>query len=160
MPRETTILGYGMSELSKDFERMATKAADQNVHKKVLNAGAKPIIDRARSTMRRHSRTGALVRSIGYVYDKKLGRTRLGWKGKKTFYGFFWEVGYRPMITDNRRAAREGRVLKSVHFRRNSADTRWGRRMQRPHLFPARDAERENSLRIMEEILQKEFGGE
>ena len=159
MAKETIILERGMEELGKDFERIAKKAIDQTVHKKVLNAGAKPIIKRARNTMRRYSRTGTLVRNIGYVYDKKLGRTRLGWKGKKSFYGFFWEVGYNPMITDNRRAAREGRILDSLHTRRNSASTRWGRRMQRPHLFPARDAERENALRIMEELLQKEFGG-
>ena len=159
MARETIILDRGMEELGKDFDRIAKKAIDQNVHKKVLNAGAKPIIDRARAAMRPYSRTGTLVRNIGYVYDKALGRTRLGWKGKKSFYGFFWEVGYNPMITDNRRAARAGRVLPSVHYRRKSASTRWGRRMQRPHLYPARDAERDNALRIMEETLLKEFGG-
>ena len=148
-----------MEELGKDFERMAKKAMDKTVHKKVLDAGARPIVERARDTMRRYSRTGTLVRNIGYVYDERLGRTRLGWKGKHSFYGFFWEVGYNPMITDNRRAAGAGRTLPSLHTRRNSASTQWGRRMQRPHLFPARDAERDNALRIMEELLQKELGG-
>ena len=150
MTRETTVLDRGMEELGKDFDRMAKKAMDQNVHKKVLNAGAKPIIDRAKSTMRGHSRTGALVRSIGYVYDKKLERTRLGWKGKRTFYGFFWEVGYRPL-----RGIRDRNV--SLHSRRKTAGR--GKQLQRPHLFPARDAERDNALRIMEETLLKEFGG-
>ena len=159
MARETTILGYGMDELSEDFKRMATKAVDQAVHKRVTEAGAKPIIDRAKSTMRRYSRTGALVRSIALIYDKKLGRTRLGWKGKRTFYGFFWEVGYNPMITDRNRLRNSDGSWASVHNRRKSESTRRGRRMQRPHLFPARDAERDNALRIMEETLLKELGG-
>lgn len=159
MKKKTTILDSGMADLGRDFERMAGKAIDQKVHKKVLEAGAKPIVARARTTMRRYSRTGTLVKNIGFVYDKKLGRTRLGWKGKNSFYGFFWEVGYNPMITDRNRLRDDGGGFASLHARRKDDGTRRGRRMQRPHLFPARDAELENSHRIMEELLQKEMGG-
>ena len=155
---ENAILERGMDDFIKALGRAADKAIDQKVHKKVLEAGARPVVQRAKKAVRRYRRTGAQERSISYKYDSRLGRLRLGWKGKH-FYGFFYEVGYSPMrgtIRSKRERNNDGSIM-SLHNHRK--DALRGARIQRPHLFPARDAELENVFRTMEELLHKEMGG-
>jgi len=139
----------GMEQLAGDLERIAGRVADKRVIQKVLEAGAKPIVDRAKNTIRQHRRTGALDEGITTEYNEATEKQVIGW-GRRAFYGRFYEGGYRP-ITGNRK--------------RISGRWRWKNRrpsgftIQRAHIRPAYAAERENIARRMVETYQKELGG-
>jgi len=140
----------GFAELAADLERMASKAMDEGVKKKALKAGATPIVARAKATMRRYKKTGALVEGITDEYNSKSGNQDIGY-GKKGFYGKFYETGYRP-VTGNWRKSKGGR--KKLVNKRPS-----GKFIRREHIKPAFKAEKERVFKEMIEVLDKEFGG-
>jgi len=139
----------GMEQLAGDLERIASKITDKQVIRRVLTAGAKPIVDRAQRNVRQYRRTRTLDEGITTEYSEATGKQRIGW-GRRAFYGRFYESGYRP-ITGNRK--------------RISGRWRWKNRrpsgltIQRAHIRPAYAAERENVGRRMTEAYQKELGG-
>ena len=139
----------GLEELAGDLERIAGRVTDARVIRKVLEAGAKPIVDRASSTMRRYRRTGALDQGINTAFNEHTERQEIGW-GSRAFYGRFYEGGYRP-ITGNRK-----RVNGRWRWKNKRPS---GRTIQRAHIRPAFAAVRDNVARRMIETYQKELGG-
>ena len=144
----------GFEDLANDLEKVAERITDERLKKKALEVGAEPIVTQARSVIRGllGTRTGNLINSIQHVYNKRTERQSIGWTdGSKRdgFYGFFYEVGYRPLL-----GRRKG---KSLHSRRKTASR--GQTIQRQHLKPALDNSREEMFRRMIEVYQKELGG-
>ena len=139
----------GLEDFARDLERIAGKVADKQVLRKVLSAGAKPVVDRAKRTIRQHRRTGTLDQGITTEFDEKTEKQRIGW-GRRAFYGRFYESGYRP-ITGNRK-----RVGGRWRWKNKRPS---GRTIQRAHIRPAYAAERQTVGNKMIETLRNELGG-
>jgi len=139
----------GFDELAGDLERLATRITDPRVKRKVLEAGARPVADRARQTMRQHRRTGTLDSGIISDYNEKTEKQEIGWNSR-AFYGRFYEGGYRP-ITGNRH-----RVNGRWRWKNKRSS---GRTVQRAHIRPAFVAESENIGRCMIETYRNEIQG-
>ena len=141
----------GMEELADELERIARIITDKGVTRNVLQAGAKPIVDRASNAMRHHRRTGRLDQGITAAFNETTERIEIGWDDKG-FYGRFYESGYRPLAGSQKQ--REG---KALHSWRKTAGR--GVTVQRAHIRPAYAAEKDTVARRMIEAYQKEIGG-
>jgi len=139
----------GLEELAGDLERIAGKVTDRRVIKKVLEAGAKPIVDRAQRTMKQHRRTGTLDQGIVTAFNERTEKQEIG-HNSRAFYGRFYEGGYRP-ITGNRK-----RIGGRWRWKNKRPS---GRTIQRAHIRPAFSAERNTVARRMIETYQNEIGG-
>jgi len=139
--------GQGFEKLAADLVRIATKATNQQVRRKVLEEGAKPIVERAQRTMQRYRRTGRLDKSIHSSYNTRDETQDIGWSNRG-FYGRFYENGYRPVT---------GKFVRKMGRRRMVNKRPTGRFIKRPHIRPAYVAERENVARRMIETFKNEM---
>jgi hypothetical protein len=139
----------GLEELAAELERMAIQITDPLVKRRVLEAGAKPIVNRARQTMKRYRSTGTLDKGIISAYNERTERQEIG-HNNRAFYGFFYDLGYRP-ITGNRK-----RVGNQWRWKNKRPS---GRTIQRAHTRPSFAAERENVAQRMIETYRNEIGG-
>jgi len=144
----------GFNDLANDLEKIANKVTDDRLKRAALKAGAEPVVAQVRNKIRGllRTRTGNLVRSIQHTYNERTGRQSIGWtNGSKGdgFYGFFHDVGYRPL-----QGKRKG---KSLHSRRKTASR--GATIRHQHLRPAFETSREEAIRRMIAELQKGLGG-
>ena len=136
----------GFEELAVELERMARQITNKSVKRKVLEAGAKPVVDYARRTMQQYRRTGRLDQGITSAYNEKDETQDIGW-GNKGFYGRFYESGYRPIAGN----------LKRTGGRRKWQNKRpSGKFIKRQHIQPAYATERENVSRAMIEVYKNE----
>ncbi|MCL2215769.1 MAG: hypothetical protein FWB91_01985 [Defluviitaleaceae bacterium] len=156
-------LENGFNELAEVLDGIAEKVTDEEMHKRVLSHGAKPIVERAKTNARtvfgRSGRGGGeLVESITDTYDTfRLPGQAIGWgrplhtrPSATGFYGRMHEEGYRakPGI----RIMRGGRATW-----KNSKRNPQGRTVQTPHIRPALEAVTENAGQKIIEALQKEL---
>lgn len=139
----------GFAALAAELERMSDKITSDSVKRKAFEAGAEPIVKRARQTVHLFRRKGQLEGGVGSSYDSRTQTQDIGWDNN-AFYGRFYENGYRP-TTGN---------LKRIGKRRKWTNKRpSGKFIQRVHLSAAYNAERENAGMAMIEVLKNELGG-
>jgi len=143
----------GLIDLAVELEALSGKIVDEGIRRRALEAGAKPIVDRAKQIMSSHRRTGRLNDSIGTAYNESDQTQEIGVGGELNttksatgFYGRFLDRGYHP-VTGKRK---HGKLLNK---------RRSGKFVKIPFLEPALNSERDNIQRAMIEIYQKEVGG-
>ena len=143
----------GFLEFSTELEILSKTISDEEVKKKALDVGAKPIVDRANRIISSHRRTGTLEESIIGGYDSGEGVQRIGWGGKLNgtksatgFYGRFLERGWHP-VTGKRK---NGKFINKK---------RTGKFIRIEHLMPAYEAEKENTANAMIAVYRDEIGG-
>lgn len=145
----------GFLELSEVLEKISEIALDEDVRQRALEAGAKPIVDRARRIMDSHKRTGTLDRNIGSEYNAVTSTQDIGW-GQDGFYGRFLEQGFKPVsgrrITRGS-ATKAGRTVKLV------SKTQTGKFVQVSHIKPAYEAEKQTVGNAMIAVYKKEMEG-
>jgi len=157
-----------MADIEKGFENFADDIAeilkvvtDEGVQAKALEAGAKPIVERAKQLAPR-GKTGRLVRSIGAQYSKRTKTVRIGigepvstTNSSTGFYGRFQNNGWRPAGGRRVRStsASGGRALD----RRSKRTVSYVR--GRNYLGSALEAQENNALRIVIDELKNELKG-
>lgn len=138
----------GFSDFAEELQHISERITDENVQRKALEAGAKPIVERAKRIMSSHRRTGNLIDDISSEYNDSTKTQDIGW-GKKGFYGRFYENGYRPVT---------GKWSKSKSRRRKLINKRpSGKFIKIEHIKPAYEAEKENVAKAMIETYQNEI---
>ena len=148
-------ISKGFHAMGEDLEFVDGIISDKRIEKKVLEAGARPIVERAKSLANRFRRTGRLVQSIGAQYSERSNTMRIGigepistTSSATGFYGRFNDQGWRPV--NFRRKGRRGRAKRST--RRPT-----GRFIRNPFIEPAYHAESERSYQNMVDVYKKEI---
>lgn len=144
----------GFTALAEDLAKISGIAADKRIELKALEAGAKPIVDRAKAVAGRFRRTGRLVASIGAQYSDKSNTMRIGigepistTNSSTGFYGRFQDRGFRPV--GGKRDGR-GRLKKSTK-------RPVGRIVRNPIFEPAYQAEQGRVYDKMIGVYRKEM---
>ena len=141
-------INNGFTDFAEELQDISNKITDKQIHKKVLMAGAKPIIERAGRIMSHHRRTGKLQAGLTAEYSSKSNSVRIGY-GKKGFYGRFHDGGWRPVT---------GKRQKNGRFKRGTMRPS-GKFIRNKHIRPAYEAEKGTVKRVMLETFKKELGG-
>jgi len=119
----------GFSDLAIVLENFGRKVMDESVKRRALEAGAEPIVSRAKRVAAQHKRTGTLESGIISAYDEKGSTMDIGWS-KDAFYGRILDNGFN-------------------HTR--------GKHIQIEHLKASYEAEKENAMNAMLEVYKKEL---
>lgn len=143
----------GFDNLAGEIGRISDKFADKRVEKKALEAGAQPIVERAKTIARRFKRTGRLVQSIGAQYSENSNTMRIGigepistTNSSTGFYGRFHDRGWRPVRF--RRLGRRGKAKRSTKQPTGAV-------IRNPIFEPAYDVESERVFQKMVDVYQK-----
>lgn len=143
----------GLAEFAEELKQLSDKITDDNVRRKALEAGAKPIVDRAKRIINSHRRTGRLEQSIAHAYNENGKEQEIGWGGEDNttksttgFYGRFLEKGYKP-VTGKRKG---GKLIGKKPS---------GKFIRIEHIKPAYEAEKETVSNAMLEVYKQEIGG-
>ena len=136
----------GFEDFAKELEQIGNKVTCSRIQKKVLMAGAQPIIERARRIMSRHRRTGKLEAGLMAEYSSSTNSVRIGY-GRVGFYGRFHDKGWHPVV---------GVRLRNGKFKRG-ARRRSGKFIRNEHIRPAYEAERNTVERVMIDTLRNEL---
>jgi hypothetical protein len=147
-------ISEGFAVLAEDLKIIGEKITDQRTEKKALEAGAKPIVDRAKSVAGTFRRTGRLIQSIGAQYSEKSNTMRIGigepistTNSSTGFYGRFHDQGWHPV---GGKRDGKGRIKKGTK-------RRTGNFIQNPIFEPAYQAENERVYRNMIDVYRKEI---
>ncbi len=135
----------GFSDFAEELANISGKITDDSIRRKALEAGAKPVVERAKRIISNHKRTGRLENSISAEYNESTQTQDIGWS-KEGFYGRFYEKGYKPV-----KGKRKGGKLI------NKAPS--GKFIKAEHIKPAYEAEKDNIANAMIEVYKQEIGG-
>ncbi len=138
-------IGNGFAELAEELASISNKVTDENIRHKALEAGATPVVDRAKRIISTHRKTGNLENSISSEYNNTTKTQDVGW-GKDGFYGRFYEKGYKPV----KGKRKNGKLI-------NKAPS--GKLIKAEHIKPAYEAEKENIANAMLDVYKQEIGG-
>lgn len=144
----------GFTDMAEELAILGEKITDKRTEIKALEAGAKPIVDRAKAVASRFRRTGRLVASIGAQYSERSNTMRIGigepistTNSSTGFYGRFHDQGWRPI--NFQRKGRRGHVKRSTR-------QPTGRIIRNPIFEPAFAAEERRVFENMIETYRKE----
>ena len=145
----------GFADMAADLEKVSDRIGDKRIKVKALEAGAKPIVARAKSIAGRFRRTGRLMQSIGAGYSDRSDTMRIGigepistTAASTGFYGRFHDQGWRPVRF--RRKGRRGRAKRSTR-------QPTGQFIRNPIFDPAYEAEKERVYQKMTEVYRNEI---
>lgn len=148
-------LQSGFTDFADDLGRIGDKITDKRIQTQALEAGAKPIVDRAKNLASRFKRSGRLVRSIGAQYSERSNTMRIGigepistTNSSTGFYGRFHDRGWRPVNFN--RSGRRGLAKRGT--KRPT-----GQLIRNPFIEPAYEAEKERVYQKMIDVYQKEL---
>ena len=136
-----------MNELAAELNRLAQRVNDERVHKKALEAGAAPVVNRARAIMRQYRRTGKLDAGLKaeYVSAAVCRRSRRGTQRRQYENTGFIEIGYG-----------EYGFYGKFHDR-GFKPRGWSVQFRRPHIWPAYEAEKAAVAAAMIGVLETEL---
>lgn len=83
----------GFSDLAVELKNISDRVVSKETKKKALEAGANPIVERARRIIAQHSRTGRLESGIIAKYDASDDTMGIGWT-EDAFYGRILDNGF------------------------------------------------------------------
>ena len=152
----------GFIDLAQELERIADKITDDRTKIKALEAGAKPIVARAKTLASRLRDTGQLIQSIGAQYSERSNTMRVGigepistTDASTGFYGRFQDRGWH--VTRRGKSSRSNKGAKGRWTKKARLGRRTGRFVRNPFIEPAYEAERERVGNIMFEVYKKEI---
>ena len=145
----------GFYDMAEELAQIGEKITDKRTQQKALEAGAKPVVDRARSIAGRFRRTGRLMQSIGAQYSDRSNTMRIGigepistTNSSTGFYGRFHDRGWRPV--NFQRRGRRGHAKRSTK-------RPVGRIIRNPIFDPAYEAEQKRVFQKMIDAYKKEI---
>ena len=147
----------GFYAMAAELAELSEKITDEKTRKKVLEAGAEPVVERAKQIASRFKQSGDLVQSIGAEYSDKTETIRIGIgepvstvASATGFYGRFQDQGFQPVGGKRVHGKRRGRLQKRTKRPK-------GRRVQNPIFEPAHNIKEEQVQRRMLETYRKEL---
>jgi len=120
-----------------------------------LQVGIKPLVPITQRILRIHRRnsrgSSTLDQGIVYEYDKKDNTGKLGWTNE-SYYGRFYEHGYRPITGTRKMVGGRLRWLPKSKRRPSGHAT-----IKRPHIKKAYEAEKEHVTNRVLETIKREI---
>ena len=145
----------GFADMAEELAGIGDKITDKRTEIKALEAGAKPIVDRAKTLASRFKKSGRLMQSIGAQYSERSNTMRIGigepistTNSSTGFYGRFHDKGWRPVRFQ--RNGRRGHAKKG-------GKRPTGRFIRNPIFDPAYNAEQERVFENMINVYRKEL---